>query len=92
MRRLRWMMLSKRFKNLCQTGIGRQDEAGLSVSGVLGVLLRAKSNGTIQAIRPDIELLRSKIRFFITLSLEVKVLAVAGESAGRGIKRLIVID
>lgn len=54
-------------------------QAGISVSGVLGVLLRAKSNGTIQAIRPEIELLRSKARFFITLSLEAKVLAVAGE-------------
>ena len=60
---------------------GRQyaAQAGLSVSGVLGVLLRAKSNGTIQAIRPEIELLRSEARFFITLSLEAKVLASAGE-------------
>ena len=60
---------------------GRQyaTQAGLSVSGVLGVLLRAKGNGTIQAIRPELELLRSKARFFIALSLEATVLAAAGE-------------
>jgi predicted nucleic acid-binding protein len=60
---------------------GRQyaAQAGLSVSGVLGVLLRAKRNGTIQALRPEIESLRNKARFFISPSLEVRVLAAAGE-------------
>jgi len=60
---------------------GRQYAAqgGLSVSGVLGVLLLARRNGTIQILRPEIESLRSKARFFIAASLEASVLAAAGE-------------
>ena len=60
---------------------GRQfaAQAGLSVVGVLGVLLRAKKNGQIAAIKPEIQLLRSKAGFFVATSLEAKVLAAAGE-------------
>jgi uncharacterized protein len=53
--------------------------AGLAVTGVLGVLLRAKQEGAIPAIRPEIDLLRSRARFFIAKSLETRILASAGE-------------
>jgi predicted nucleic acid-binding protein len=46
---------------------------------VLGVLLRAKKNGSIPALKPEIQVLRSKARFFISPSLEAEVLAAARE-------------
>jgi uncharacterized protein len=60
---------------------GREIAAGvgLSVTGVLGVLLRAKQTGAIAAIQPEIQSLRNKARFFIAASLEARVLASAGE-------------
>lgn len=60
---------------------GRQlaSRTGLAVTGVLGILLRAKRKGEIAAVKPEIDLLRSKARFFVSSSLEAKVLAAAGE-------------
>ena len=60
---------------------GRQlaSKAGLAVTGVLGVLLRAKRKGEIAAVKPEIDLLRSKARFFVSPLLEAKVLVAAGE-------------
>ena len=52
---------------------------GLQVTGVLGILLRAKRLGEIPALKPEIETLRNKARFFIAPSLETKLLAAAGE-------------
>jgi predicted nucleic acid-binding protein len=52
---------------------------GLAVTGVLGILLRAKHAGEIAAIKPEIALLRSKARFFVSPSLETKILSAAGE-------------
>jgi predicted nucleic acid-binding protein len=40
-------------------------QAGLSVTGVLGILLRAKQTGTISSVRAEIGPLRAKARFFI---------------------------
>ena len=54
-------------------------QAGLSVTGVLGVLIRAKLAGHIAAIKPEIGALRDKARFFIAPSLEAKVLSSVGE-------------
>jgi uncharacterized protein len=54
-------------------------QAGLSVIGVLGVLLRAKRVGKIPGVRPEIQALRNKAHFFIAPALEAKVLASAGE-------------
>jgi uncharacterized protein len=54
-------------------------QAGLSVTGVLGVLLRAKQSGEISAVRPEIQALRAKARFFVSPMLEAKFLASAGE-------------
>jgi uncharacterized protein len=53
--------------------------AGLAVTGGFGVLLRAKRMGEIAAVKPEIDLLRSKARFFVFLLLEAKVLVAAGE-------------
>lgn len=52
---------------------------GLPITGVLGVLLRAKRMGHIAEIKPDLLALRSKARFFIAPELEAEVLASAGE-------------
>lgn len=54
-------------------------QAGLSVTGILGVLLRAKRRGQIPAVRPEIQALRVAARFFIAPALEAKVPAAAGE-------------
>ena len=60
---------------------GRQlaAQVGLQVIGVLGILLRAKREGQIPALKPEIQSLRRKGRFFIAPLLEAKVLAAAGE-------------
>ena len=55
------------------------ERAGLQVTGVLGVLLRAKKDGKIHAVKLDIEALRTRARFFVSEQLEKEILAVAGE-------------
>jgi len=55
------------------------NQAGLTVTGVLGVLLRAKKSGLISAVKPEVHALRTKARFFIASSLEARVLSAAGE-------------
>ena len=54
-------------------------QASLSVTGVPGVLLRAKLAGHIPAVKPEIQALRHKARFFIAPFLEATVLSSAGE-------------
>ena len=54
-------------------------QLGLAVTGVLGVLLRAKKNGQIKAVKPEIEALKTKARFFISPTLQTSILASAGE-------------
>jgi predicted nucleic acid-binding protein len=55
-------------------------QLGLTITGVLGVLLRAKRRGQIEAVKPEIEALRSRARFFVAPALEAAILAEAGES------------
>jgi uncharacterized protein len=55
------------------------EHAGLKLTGVLGVLLRARFVGDIPCIRPEIEKLRTQARFFVSPQLEQAVLATAGE-------------
>ena len=52
---------------------------GLPVTGVLGLLLRAKSMGQIAEIKPELLLLRDQARFFISRELEAEILEGAGE-------------
>jgi len=54
-------------------------QCGISVTGVLGILLRAKLIGQIEYIQPEIEKLRSLAGFYIAPSLSVKVLRMSGE-------------
>jgi predicted nucleic acid-binding protein len=54
-------------------------ESGLTVRGILGVLLRAKKTGRLTAIKPSIENLKNDARFFITPDLEKSILTEAGE-------------
>lgn len=42
------------------------ERAGLRVTGLLGVLLRAKKDGQIQAVKPEVEALRARARFFLS--------------------------
>jgi len=62
-----------------QEGRGLAAQAGLFVTGTLGVLLRAKQGGQIPAVKPEIQALRAKTRFFLSPSLEAEVLSAAGE-------------
>ena len=62
-----------------QEGRELASQAGLFVTGTLGVLLTAKQSGHISAVKPEIQALRSKSRFFLSASLEAAVLATAGE-------------
>ncbi len=51
---------------------------GISMTGVLGVLLRAKERGIIKEIRPVIEKLR-EVGFYFSGHMERKILDMAGE-------------
>jgi len=54
-------------------------QLGLSLTGVLGVLMRAKREGQFAAVKPEIDALKSKARFFISTALETAILTNAGE-------------
>jgi predicted nucleic acid-binding protein len=60
-------------------GRAAAERAGLHVTGILGVLLRAKKAGEIAAVTPELESLRARARFFIAPELEQKILRSAGE-------------
>lgn len=51
---------------------------GLTVTGTIGVLLKAKRNGIIQEIRPVLDEMKRN-GFYISNSLEQRILAQAGE-------------
>ena len=52
---------------------------GLKVTGVLGVLLRAKKEGKLSALRREMEELRREAGFFIGMELYVELLRESGE-------------
>jgi predicted nucleic acid-binding protein len=54
---------------------------GLRVTDVLGILLHAKRQGRIALLKPELDALRTQARFFVSGSLEQKVLQAAGELA-----------
>ena len=58
----------------------RATEAGLRISGVLGILLRAKLKGHIQSLGEEIRRLRKEARFFIARPLGRELIAAAGEA------------
>ena len=53
-------------------GRSAAERAGLPVTGVLGVLLRAKNEGQIQLIKPEVDALRTRARFFLSARLQEK--------------------
>jgi predicted nucleic acid-binding protein len=55
------------------------ERAGLRVTGVLGILLRAKQQGAITQLKPEIEALRALARFYVSPGLRLRVLEAAGE-------------
>ena len=57
----------------------RPAKLGLPLTGVLGVLLRAKQQGQIKTVKAEIASLRKNARFFIAPLLEAAILAQAGE-------------
>lgn len=60
-------------------GRRRALEFGLTVQGVLGILLRAKRDGRVEAVRPLLGDLCRVARFRISAELRGEVLAAAGE-------------
>ncbi len=60
-------------------GRGLARQAGLSVRGTLGILLRAKATGKISSLRAEIDALRSRAKFFVARELEEEILRAAGE-------------
>jgi hypothetical protein len=51
----------------------------LKITGVLGILLRAKRQGQIATLRPEMERLHKETHFFISPDLERQFLELAGE-------------
>lgn len=60
-------------------GRSAAERAGLRVTGVLGVLLRAKESGQIESIGRELDALRTRARFFVSPALTASVLKAAGE-------------
>jgi predicted nucleic acid-binding protein len=60
-------------------GRSAAERAGLRVTGVLGVLLRAKKEGQIPLMKPEVDALRTRARFFLSARLQEKALEIAGE-------------
>jgi predicted nucleic acid-binding protein len=58
----------------------RATEAGLRISGILGILLRAKRNGQVASLREETQRLRKEARFFVARPLERELIAAAGEA------------
>jgi predicted nucleic acid-binding protein len=54
-------------------------QLGVPVTGVLGVLLRAKREGRVDRLRLEIDALRTQAHFFIAPQLEAAILAQANE-------------
>ena len=54
-------------------------ELGLTITGLLGVLVGAKKQGLIKAIKPEIERLISDADFWVSPSIVKEALALAGE-------------
>jgi|HubBroStandDraft_1064217.scaffolds.fasta_scaffold154546_3 predicted nucleic acid-binding protein len=63
-----------------QEGRALPAQAGLRVTGVLGILLRAKRSGQIASVKAEIASLREKAHFFLSRSMEAKIIAAAANS------------
>jgi predicted nucleic acid-binding protein len=52
---------------------------GLNVTGVIGILIRAKHRGLLTAIAPELDKLRTAANFFLSQKLIEQALAICGE-------------
>jgi predicted nucleic acid-binding protein len=68
-----WLLMDER------EGRAVARQLGLHVTGVLGVLLRGKKMGHLEAIKPELDALRAKAHFFIAPDLERAALSQAAE-------------
>jgi predicted nucleic acid-binding protein len=59
----------------------RAMKVGLQITGVLGILLQAKTDGKVPALREEIRRLRTEARFFVARPLERELISRAGEMA-----------
>lgn len=53
---------------------------GLNVIGVVGILLRAKREGSLPLLRPELDRLREELKFFISDRLYAEALAVSSNA------------
>jgi uncharacterized protein len=56
---------------------------GLEVVGILGVLLRAKQAGHLQAVAPELERLKTEAGFWLSTAVQARILELAGEGGPR---------
>ena len=63
-----------------KAGRAEAKRRGLTVTGVLGVLVNAKLNGIIPAVKPLLDRLRAETAFFISAQLREEILRQAGET------------
>lgn len=68
-----WTLIDER------DGRAKARQLALKVTGVLGILLRAKNTGRLPAIAPELAALKTKARFFVSPELAAAVLVSAGE-------------
>lgn len=61
-------------------GRGIAQRLGLSMVGVIGVLLEAKAQGRIAQLRPQLDALRHEAGFYLSESVCQRAIALAGES------------
>jgi len=70
----RWLLIDEK------AGRAVAQQRGLSVVGVLGILLRMKDQGEFQKIAPRLDRLQSELGFFLSPMLRLRILKMAGES------------
>lgn len=62
-------------------GRGEAEKLGLKITGIIGVLLRAKSENHIQFVKPILEKLKNEVGFRIHPTLYEKALEIANENS-----------
>lgn len=61
-------------------GRHKAQRMGLSVAGVIGVLIEAKSKGLVESVRSHLDELRGIAGFYVSKALYERVIEIAGES------------
>ena len=62
-----------------KAGRAEAKQRGLTVTGVLGVLINAKFKGVVSAVKPLLDRLQTETAFFISAQLREEILRQAGE-------------